>query len=297
METGTLLMYGTLLRLARLVSANPLRYTAQNDDRYRANRDLPTAQKTYCIFFTPRSGSSNLTDLLSSTRRLGRPKEFFNPRFAAGQAKDLGARSVSEYLDVLPRARQIGGLFGFEITYRQLVGMFPNERVFFDWYGGADYFWLIREDIVAQAVSASRKRQTRVSSTVLSPRAAVEEADEHFVYRPREIKDMINRLRWMERQTERYFRRFGIAPLRLSYERLIELGPLGTATVFADELGVEMVGGRAPVSRYKKLLTRKGPEFAARFRARHAGWLDRIDAQRAEMLAGLKPLDRIRGPI
>src|SRR5579871_4778068 len=65
------------LRFANLVKK------VEVDEAAFANevRKTTPADRYYIIFFTPRSGSSWLTSVLSATRHLGYPEEYINPEF------------------------------------------------------------------------------------------------------------------------------------------------------------------------------------------------------------------------
>ena len=76
----------------------------------------PRAERSYVIHFTPRSGSSWLTDVLGQTNVFGLPDEYFNPSFIPRNATAFGATNLDEYIEVLHRrrgAKAKGGIFGF----------------------------------------------------------------------------------------------------------------------------------------------------------------------------------------
>jgi hypothetical protein len=76
---------------------------------------LKPAHQRYVILFTPRSGSSWLTQLLSSTQRLGLPEEYINPDFVFDVARFLNAKTSGQLLDALLRRRKTeNGIFGIE---------------------------------------------------------------------------------------------------------------------------------------------------------------------------------------
>lgn len=61
---------------------------------YEKRLRRPAAARTYGIIFTPRSGSSRLTDIASEWPVLGQPNECFNPGFIEEMARKLNVRQV-----------------------------------------------------------------------------------------------------------------------------------------------------------------------------------------------------------
>ena len=85
----------------------------------KAEKITPPRQ-VYAIFFTPRSGSTRLMDILGQTERLGRPGECYNPVHVPTNALVHGVKTLETYVDRMHRVRKIGDLMGFEITYDHL---------------------------------------------------------------------------------------------------------------------------------------------------------------------------------
>jgi LPS sulfotransferase NodH len=123
---------------------------------------MSTKGVTYAVCATPRSGSNLLCDLLASSKDMGSAKEIFNIRSmvlpfvrenpicrnGSADSIDLGA-----YLDQV-RAVMAGwnGAFGVKLMIEQARPFFsapPVEALLRE----ARYIWLVRRDIVAQAVS------------------------------------------------------------------------------------------------------------------------------------------------
>ncbi|MDJ0630831.1 MAG: Stf0 family sulfotransferase [Rhodobacter sp.] len=274
------------LKAAHAYVSDPFRDVPADPVLHADIRSRQKARKTYVIFFTPRSGSTRLASILSSTGLLGMPSEVFNPFHIVPVATACAARTLDAYLDALPRVKCAGGVFGFKITCMQVLMMFRREARFFETFRGAAFFWLIREDIVAQAVSSSRMVQTGVPRALGSARRA-RASEASFQYQAGDIRRRIRRLRWMERRSERFFRRFGISPVRLSYERLLCLDESQTAGVFADALGVKLPADVQAASQYLKVGTGKAEEFAERFRREHPAFVARIEADRQPLLEAL----------
>jgi LPS sulfotransferase NodH len=99
---------------------------------------MPPARRRYVIMFTPRSGSTWLTSVLSSSAALGFPQEYLNPEFIVGVAKFLNAKTADDLLDALLRQRKsANNVFGIEV-----------------------FFHLWRDNLVAQAISLFRAVRT-----------------------------------------------------------------------------------------------------------------------------------------
>ncbi len=128
--------------------------------RQQVATKLPAAQRRYVVLFSPRSGSSWLTEVLSSTQRLGFPEEYINPDFIVDVARFVNAKNPLHLLDALVRRRKTpNGVFGMETRAIdvELLG-FDAFRDFF--VHDTLFFHLWRENLVAQAVSLYRAVKT-----------------------------------------------------------------------------------------------------------------------------------------
>jgi LPS sulfotransferase NodH len=261
----------------------------QVDEELRAKwpRIPPVAGQSYCILLTPRSGSSRLADILTRTGLLGLPMEYYNPRIVPDMGHGMNVGSFEAYVDMLPRKRHQGGVYGLRITYQQLRRCFGQEARFVAAHRDATFFWLIREDIVAQAVSVSRMLQTGLRHLEAPDPAKSHIADDRFRYRPGDIRRRIWQLHWMEMRTERMLRRFAITPHRLSYEQLQAETPRQTARHFADPLGIALPGDLDPGSPHARVSTGKSRDFAERFRRENPRFMRAMAARRAPLLAAL----------
>lgn len=268
---------------------DPFRDLPVDRDRRTAIMALPPAERRYAIFFTPRSGSSRLTALASGTATLGQPGEVFNPALLPGIARALSAGSMAEYVALLCRKRNAQGTFGCQITHDQLTASFDGPRAFLDLVAPTHVAWLVREDIVAQAVSLSRKLQTRLAHSVGASPARQTEAEARFAYDARQIARALSHIARQERLTERLLRRHRLRPLRLSYERTIAAGPEATLAALARHLGLPPPSCAASAG-HEKLAGTKALDFAARFRAEHPRLVARIGHAREGTIAALAPI-------
>ncbi len=262
-----------------------------NETRHANIHKMAPAKLEYIIYFTPRSGSSRLTEVLSQAGGMSLPGECFNPALiGAGMARAMEAKGLDDYIAALRRLRGRDGVFGAQVTYMQILQTFGSERRFLARFGQAVPFWLIREDIVAQAVSITRMRQTKVAHTASADAAALDRAETSFRYHPAGIENCVKRMLSFETRTEAMMKRAGMEPLRLSYERLTALGPEGMVALFRDRLGLE---GETPTDlggAHRKLGTQKNDSFATRFRDENPRFMQKVDRARADRLSKLADL-------
>lgn len=246
---------------------------------------MPRATRRYAMFFTPRSGSSRITELAEKSGVLGRPAEHFNPEFMPRMAQALSAADLADFVTLLTHRFNGKGTFGCQITYAQLVRSFGTEERFLDLVRPDSHIWLIREDIVAQAVSVSRMVQTSIAHAPGVSAEELERANRDFVYNAREIASYIWRIRWMEQRTEAMFARHGIRPLRLSYDYLATTRPRRFMKRIAAHVGAKPLPDKGFKSTHKKIAGPKNNEFAERFRSERPRLIARLERERARMLA------------
>ena len=111
--------------------------------------------KNYIILFTPRSGSSWLTELISDRKTLGRPSEWFNPDLMQSAMNGFYRKSenIYEYCSALQdRHKSAEGFFGAELTAKHLsllIELVNINAVF----NNPIYILQLRQNIISQAVS------------------------------------------------------------------------------------------------------------------------------------------------
>ncbi len=247
----------------------------------------PEPEIRYAMFFTPRSGSSRLTDIGEQSGILSRPGEIFNWNFMPGIAAHYGAKDMATYIDVIARERNTNGVFGCQNTYMHILSSFRSGRRWHAAFQPTHYFWLYREDIVAQAVSVSRMRQTRIGHAHRATPGKQEKAEREFSYRPNSIRGLIELLRFMEARSEAYFRRMSAEPKRLGYERVSALTADEIVAVLGGHLGIDTSGAAAIAEKHRKMSGTKASEFAARFRRENTRFIEKVDRARQPMIARL----------
>ncbi len=256
------------------------------EERRLHGHKLLRAKTTLVIHFTPRSGSSWLSSLLEGTGRLGTGLELFNPTFMPNIAKHYGARTLDEYIEMARYFSARKGVLSFEITSHQLNAVFKNTSDFFDIYRGCPSYWLIREDIVAQAVSLAKMVRTNVGHATISSRAELKKSDDIFSYDAGEIKRWLKHILVAERQSEKFFEGQGISPLRLAYEKITKMTPNALLSEIANWANLPGLPNEVSIaSSHEKIGTSRNVEFAQRFRSDEAEFVKEVESERTEWVA------------
>lgn len=247
----------------------------------------PIARINYVIYFTPRSGSSWLTDVLVQTKRMSLANEAFNPNFIPNIAQAVNASNIDQYVNALKRKHNNHGVYGFEITWHQLNAVFPKHDEFIDYFGTSPAIWLIRRDIVAQAVSLAKMVTTKVAHAPHTSEKDRIEADGAFAYDEALIKRWLLHILAAERGSEELFSRHQILPLRISYEDIMAIGAESVARILMNHVGATPQPDIEFNTRHEKLATGQNTEYADRFRKDCAGFLRDVEQERAVWLSKL----------
>jgi LPS sulfotransferase NodH len=134
-------------------------------EQFSPDKDFDTfdgVPKVLVIAFTPRCGSHMLGHTLYETGAFGFPLEYVNPFNLAEWRRRLGKRRTTDVLRDLQRRRTSpNGVFGIKLGYshldqlggsRRLTTVLPKAR----------YVLLRRENLISQAVSYAKAKQTGV---------------------------------------------------------------------------------------------------------------------------------------
>jgi trehalose 2-sulfotransferase len=188
--------------------------------------------KTYVIFFSPRSGSSWLTSVLSSTGFLGTAEEYLNPEFVPDIIKAVNTRQPDRFLEILRRRRKSpNGVFGMEVRAVD-VALFGEDRFFRVFGADTVFFNLFRVNIVAQAISLYRAVTTKrfhsneASATVIPPD-----------YDPEAIQEWLAHVAQTETENAEMLHRRVRGCHNLRYEEVVR-DRSGTIELFRTALGV-----------------------------------------------------------
>jgi trehalose 2-sulfotransferase len=202
----------------------------------------PEADCKYLIFFTPRSGSSWLTELLSTHHGFGLPDEWFNPDLIPPVAQRLRVNNLFDYISLLKRQMidPASLVFGAELTYfqlevmRQLVDFFVHFPM-----KDTRIFYLSRRDIILQSISLFRS----VKSGIFHSRAYSDHLTTPVGYDADEIEYWLEHIIQQENGLEHLFSDNGVSPVRLYYEDMISDTPRHTLNQFSCELfGADFLG-------------------------------------------------------
>lgn len=252
------------------------------------NLKLECAHTTLVFHFTPRSGSSWLSSILESTGILGTGLELFNPDFMADIARAYGARSLAEYIQMARHVSGHSGVLSLEVTSHQLSAAFKNPSEFFRIYENCPSYFLIREDIVSQAVSLTKMVKTGVSHAPQINQDDLNSADETFEYSADEILSWLNHILEAERNSEKFFEDYGVQPLRISYERMFSKDVDQFLSDITEFAGLPQLPETVKAqSDHKMLATKINRDFAKRFTYEHEHYLNEVNAERRTRLEKL----------
>ena len=223
--------------------------------------------KGYAICTLERSGSNYLGQILSSTGHLGHPLEYFNgggrrmfedPSYPDDPRLQIG--------HVLSRGATANGVYGLKVFPRHL----DRIRRHVSWskvLPGLNFVYLSRLDVLGQAISQSRARQTLQWRSHLNEKGPP-------VYNAVDLSEcirsiVVGRARW-----EAFFAHNGLAPLRIYYEDVVGAAQ-DVIDAIADQMGLERP--RINLSQVDLRIQRDGltDEWRARYVA-ETGDLDRL---------------------
>ncbi|MEZ2333344.1 Stf0 family sulfotransferase [Mesorhizobium sp. RCC_202] len=214
----------------------------------------------YVICGTPRTGSTLLCDLLTSTKRMGEPHSFYRRQNIMEWAEDWGlpaSHTMSEldfnvgYLEAAIAAGKGGtDIFGLRLMRENLdelsaildqiyPGFASDKARFGKAFGRTLYMHLSREDKLAQAVSLIKAEQTGLwhvapDGTEIERVGPPGEPRYDF----RRIKDMVGELEAYDTAWNTWFAEQEIEPLRIGYEYLSR-DPAATLIAICETLGVQ----------------------------------------------------------
>jgi trehalose 2-sulfotransferase len=232
---------------------------------------------SYLLCATPRSGSTLLCGLLTSSGVAGRPASYFNRRGLHDYAvnwritRPRDGRIDDAYVRAaLAAGRTPNGVFGGRImaeTLPELVGDLATGSTASDvellstWFGRLEFVHLRRHDVVAQAVSWAKARQTHF----WHPDEAVQPGGQPAHYDEELIGRLVTAIENGEADWARWFDANGIVPHEVVYEELAA-DPPRTAHDVLDYLGLQP--DRQLVVGHHRQADHVNADWVARFRAR-----------------------------
>ncbi|WP_027183044.1 Stf0 family sulfotransferase [Desulfovibrio inopinatus] len=122
----------------------------------------------FIIGITPRSGSSYLCDLLMKTEKVGNPDEYLNTFLLPEVLRTNPATDIYTLIAKLAKQQAKNGILGIKTTYLQVKELI-DANVMNTIFPDAKIVLLFRRNIVLQAVSLYRARESGVFHTNITP--------------------------------------------------------------------------------------------------------------------------------
>lgn len=172
----------------------------------------------YLICGEPRSGTTFLKLAIEGTGVLGRPYEHLRRPIESRQVE----RGGPAFTEMLSRASTPNGIYGIKLFSYQMD--LVRNGTFIDWLPDPRFIYVERRDLLGQAISFARARQT---GSYVARNADRREARYDRKLIGAELHKLaIGRARW-----EEYFAINAINPLRLEYEELVADPARAIATI------------------------------------------------------------------
>jgi len=212
----------------------------------------------YLVCATPRSGSTFLCDILTTTGMAGRAKEYFQPRIVRPQDyfKTEASTDVrvllaglwpdsepveptgwdgSTYADYLTKVLEDGttpnGVFGAKVMWSYLGDFITHLRRIPQYKGLAvpdllstvfpnlHYIWVRRQEKLRQAVSLWKAIQTWTWKADEPPQGGVSSLVREPIFHYEAIDYLLQQLLVQEKAWQQYFNENGINPFTVVYEQ------------------------------------------------------------------------------
>ena len=246
---------------------------------------------SYLICATPRTGSTLLCGLLTSTEVAGRPESYFRQpdeqMWAARWNIVRSSDGVFEYSEFARAALAVGrtenGVFAARIMWGTLDYMVDRLGAVYPAITGGDidllnrafghtrFVYLQRDDVLAQAVSWHRAEQTNVWFETDQAESEQPEQEPRFDFD--QICKLVQVIDEHNAAWRAWFASVGIQPYLVRYEDLAA-DPVGETCGILDFLKLELPPGREIQTRHRRLADDL-----------NAQWIDRYCAKQAERLS------------
>jgi len=115
------------------------------------------------IFSTPRSGGTYFCDLLSQTKIMGEPREWFNERFIRAYGRYFNKKNINlnEYVNyIYDKTTSESGIFSIKILAQQYLFFLKEKKFDLLSLGFDDIIFVSRRDKIAQAYSFTKASMT-----------------------------------------------------------------------------------------------------------------------------------------
>jgi len=234
---------------------------------------LPTKQ--YVILFTPRSGSTWVTDTCAATNKLGIPGEYLNPSFIPSEVQSLNTKSTDDFLKILRhRKKSSNGVFGIQIRAFE-IELF-DHAAYHDAFGPeTTYFFLWRRNLVAQAISLYKAVKSGYYHSTSSKKDTVPT----IPYNRDEIMHWIRHILNIENNNYDFCKANGYKPYELIYEDIAGQSKKLVSTL-SHILGVDDVELPENSVAPKKIGDSWNLSTEEQFRAENPDFIIQIESQR-----------------
>ncbi len=191
-------------------------------------------RRCYVVCAIPRSGSNLLTDALHATRRAGRPKQFFLPKYESSYAAAHGLDAfdfVGYVRGIVAKTATSNEVFGFKLMgwyLLEFLRRLRKARLFDDGHSSdlqvlrcafphLQFVQMLRRNKVQQAISKARATQTGLWK-VQGRNSASGKAE----FDPQVIARCLEDTEREERIWSRFFDTISIRPFQVEYEELCQ---------------------------------------------------------------------------
>lgn len=245
----------------------------------RAQKYERTNRKRIVVIFTPRSGSTWLSDLMAKTEVLGYADEVFYPPLFGITTKTVKARTELDYVNGAEAAWASGNnIFSVKVSMGDILRF--STMSFFQHFAGASFIHLRRSDLIAQAVSLFLAVE---SGTFHARTDAVQtKFDPKTIDRTK----MINGIKlWAchilnyECLAEIEFLRYNIRPLRLIYEDIV-WDPRGTIQMICKYSAVKDAPNFSREPSFQRIGDEFNDEVVSTFRKQELEFIGKLEALR-----------------
>ncbi len=189
-------------------------------------------RRCYVVCTIPRSGSNLLTDGLRDTRRAGMPKQFFLPKDESRYAAELGidrAADYAAYVRAIVDTKIRNEVFGFKLMSWYLDDFLARLREAHSFGNSTTgdlellrsafphlrFVRIVRRHKLRQALSTARALQTGLWK-VQEGKSILREPK----FDPDLIEQSLHEAERQEKIWNDFFRRIGIKPFNVEYEKL-----------------------------------------------------------------------------
>lgn len=226
----------------------------------------PLPGTRYIIAMTPRSGSSYLADVMTSTRLLGTPEEYLNLDFLPEILKAVPSLSPDEYLpNILKHAATPNGVSGIKASwgqFRDFKDALNTRTDLLDFR----YIYLIRRSLPLQAISLYRATETGVFHTNVTHGEQSLSKLAGLQYDGNRIAHWHQHIVYEERGWLEYFVENRLTPLTITYEDIEEdIGLVVQRIANFLQIDVPLPDLDGKLSIFKKIGQRLNIEWATRF--------------------------------